>query len=495
MSVKKNVAYSWGAHLTLVLSGLFLMPYVLKTVGDPAYGAWLLLNAISQYAKLLYLGFGETTARYVSKLAAERDESKLNDVASCVFAVYLGSAAIALALTLVVMWLAPGMNDWGGVPIFDVQIAILLLGLNMVIGIAGSVNGGLLMGVQRFDIERGIQVLTTVLRLGLVIYFLQEQHGLITLGLCFLAMTVLENVLHYWYARRELPGLKLRITRLDRKVLKDCFAFSAFTSIVLVSEYLIYTTDTLVIGFTLGAAAVVPYGIAHRITDMVYRPLEQIGVVVMPKAGELDTLKRTDELRRMTSQAISLVFLLTAGFWIGSAFFGDMFVHVWIGPGYPEAHTIMIVLVAALVVATPVGVLRRILVGMGVVRWPSLLYFGEAVLNLILSLILVRFYGIYGVALGTLIPVVAIGLFVLFPLAVRRIDMRVRDVVSEIGRTSVLPLGVMAAFCYLADQSNLPDSWATLLSVTAMGGALLLGTRFGFANLMNPKQLLTGAAT
>lgn len=495
MSVKKNVAYSWGAHLTIALSGLFLMPYVLKTVGDPAYGAWLLLNAISQYAKLLYLGFGETTARYVSTLAAKRDYCKLNDVASCVFAVYLGSATVAFLLTVLVMWLAPGMSDWGGVPIFDVQVAIFLLGLNMVIGIAGSVNGGLLMGVQRFDIERGIQVLTTILRLVMVVYFLQEQRGLITLGLCFLAMTVLENVLHYWFARRELPGLKLRVTRLDRGVLKDCFAFSAFTSIVLVSEYLIYTTDTVVIGFMLGAAAVVPYGIAHRITDMFYRPLEQIGVVVMPKAGELDTLDRGDELRRMTTQAISLVFLLTAGFWVGSAFFGDMFINVWIGPGYPEAHTVMIILVAALVVATPVGVLRRILVGMGVVRWPSLLYFAEAVLNLILSLVLVRFYGIYGVALGTLIPVVAIGLFVLFPLAVRRLEMRVRDVVSEIGRTSVLPLGVMAGFCYVADRANLPESWASLISVTCVGGALLLGTRFGFAKLLKPKQILTGAAT
>lgn len=493
MSVKRNVAYSWGAHLTIVLSGLFLMPYVLDTVGDPAYGAWLLLNAIAQYAKLLYLGFGETTARYVSLLAAKKDYNKLNDVASCVFAVYLGSAAISLLLTFVAMYLAPSMNDWGGVPIFDVQIAILLLGLNMFIGIAGSVNGGLLMGVQRFDIERGIQVLTTILRLALVIYFLQEKQGLITLGVCFLAMTLLENGLHYWFARRELPGLKLRVTKLDRDVLKDCFSFSAFTSVVLISEYLIYTTDTVVIGFTLGAAAIVPYGIAHRIADMIYRPLEQIGVVVMPKAGELDALNRGDELRSMTKQALSLVFLLTAGFWVGSAFFGDMFVNIWIGPEYPEAHTIMIILVASLIVAVPVGILRRILVGLGIVRWPSMLYFAEAVLNLILSLILVRMYGIYGVALGTLIPVVTVGLFVLFPLAVRRLGMQVREIVTEVTRTSAVPLGVLTIFCYVTNRADLPENWATLIAVTAIGGGLLLGTRFGFSKLLKPKQLLRGA--
>lgn len=494
MSVKKNVAIAWGAHLVVALAGLFLMPYVLNTVGDPAYGAWLLLNAMAQYAKLLYLGFGETTARYVSMYSANRDYKKLNDVGSCVFAVYLASASVALLLTLVVMFLAPLMNDWGGVPIFDVQMAILLLGLNMVIGIAGSVNGGMLMGVQRFDIDRGIQILTTVLRLALVVYFLRQTHGLITLGLCFLAMTILENVLTYWFARRELPGLKLRVVNLDRAVLRDCFAFSAFTSIVLISEYLIYTTDTVVIGFSLGAAAVVPYGIAHRITDMFYRPLEQIGVVVMPKAGELDTLNRGDELRRMTTQALSITFLLTAGFWIGAAFYGDMFIRVWVGEGYNVAHTIMLILVAALVFSLPIGILRRILVGLGIVRVPSLLYFAESVLNLILSLILVRYFGVFGVAIGTLIPVVVIGLFFLFPLALKRLEMSAIAVISEVVAASALPLSVLFAFCYASSRLNLPENWLVLISVTAIGGVLLIGTRFGFGNLLNPKRLLSGAA-
>lgn len=493
-SVQRNVAYSWGAHLVLAVSGLFLMPYVLTTVGDATYGAWLLLNAVAQYANLLYLGFGETTARYVSMHAANRDDKKLNDVASCVFAVYLASAAVAFALTFLVIWLAPSMGDWDGVPLFDVRCAIFMLGMNMVVGIAGSVNGGILMGVQRFDIDRGVQVVITLLRVGLVVYFLKQQHGLITLGGCFLAVTVLENILTYWFARREVPALKLRIFGLDRAVLRDCFGFSAFTSLVLISEYLIYTTDTVVIGFYLGAAAVVPYGIAHRVANMFHRPLEQIGVVVMPKAGELNALNRNDELRTMTTRAVSLVFLLTAGFWVGAAFYGDMFIRIWVGAEYRSAHTVMLILVAALVFAVPVGIVRRILVGLGVVRWPSLLYFAEAVLNLVLSLILVRAYGVFGVALGTLIPVVLIGAFVLFPLALKRLEMSVVAVISEVARDSALPLSVLFLFCYGSSRLNPPENWFVLVGATAVGGLLLLGTRFGFGTLLRPRELLSGAA-
>ncbi|MEZ5948647.1 MAG: polysaccharide biosynthesis C-terminal domain-containing protein [Planctomycetaceae bacterium] len=44
------------------------------------------------------------------------------------------------------------------------------------------------------------------------------------------------------------------------------------------------------------------------------------------------------------------------------------------------------------------------LTGTGYVRLPALLFAAEAAVNLILSLILIRWWGVVGVALGTLIP-------------------------------------------------------------------------------------------
>ena len=493
--VKTNVAFAWAAQVSAAVAGILLMPLIFERVGQTVQGTWLLLNATAGYARLLYLGFGETTARYVSLHAARREWADLNRVGSCVHAVYLGSATLVVSVAAVLSWLVPYLNDWGEIPVWELRVATLLLGLNMAIGLAGSVYGGVLMGVQRFDLERGTQIAITVLRVALVVLFLGSEHGLVTLALVFTAVTLVENGLFWWFAHRNVPTLKLTAHDLDRATVRKCFAFSSFAALGVISEILIFTTDTVVIGFTLSAAATLPYVMANRVSEMLRRPLEQLGVVVLPKAGELDAAgDKAGELRRLIVESFALVFLLTCGFFIGSVFFGDLFLKTWMGPGWGVSHAIMILLVAALTIAMPVGLLRRVLIGVGEVRVPSALLLAEAVLNLGLSLWLVRVSGLYGVALGTLIPVAVIEIFVLLPFASRRLSIPTMDLVEETARRCAVPILALTAFCAAVDRLPLAANWATLLAVTAGGGVVLLTTRFGFAVLTNPKAVLRGRA-
>jgi len=61
------------------------------------------------------------------------------------------------------------------------------------------------------------------------------------------------------------------------------------------------------------------------------------------------------------------------------------------------------ILLAAQLVAQPTIIFRKALLGMGIVRVPSLIDIAEAVVNLVLSLAFVFHWGIEGVAWGTLL--------------------------------------------------------------------------------------------
>ena len=493
--VGRNVAFSWGSQLCVALAGLLLMPFILTTVGKDVHGAWLLMNAIAGYSRVLYLGFGETTARYVSLHAARREWAELNRVGSCVQAVYLGSACVVLLATVVFAWVAPMLpTDWGKEPIGEVRLAIGLLGLNMAIGLAGSFYGGLLMGVQRFDLERGVEIAVTVVRVALVLLLLTARMPLVTLALIFTVVTLIENGLFFVLAHREVSSLRLSVFDLNTQTVRKCFAFSSFAGLAVVSEVLIFTTDTAVLGLVLSTAAIMPYAMAHRVSEMLRRPLEQLGVVVLPRAGELDSAARGDELRQLVIESFSLIFLLTAGFLVGTVFFGDLFLAVWIGPGWSSAHAVMVVLIAALAVAMPAGLLRRVMVGVGEVRVPSLLLLAEAGTNLTLSLILVHSYGLMGVAVGTLIPVVLFEGFALTPWAARRLGLSPTRLLGAMLRRCGWPLAVLTAYCWAVDAMQPPQNWPVLLLVTAGGGGLLLVTRFGLEILTNPRAVLRGDA-
>src|SRR5262245_30953214 len=99
MSLTRSVSAKWLAHFITIAVGFFLMPYVMRTIGESGYGAWVFVNSIAGYSSLLYMGFGATVCRFVADCRARQDWTRLNSVTSGVFAVYLAAATGVLGIS------------------------------------------------------------------------------------------------------------------------------------------------------------------------------------------------------------------------------------------------------------------------------------------------------------------------------------------------------------------------------------------------------------
>jgi len=275
-----------------------------------------------------------------------------------------------------------------------------------------------------------------------------------------------------------LPTLSVAPWNTRKDVLKECFGFSAFNAIAMVAESLIFFTDTVVIGVILGPLAVVPYQIGLRIAQMIQIPIMQIGEAILPKAGQLHAAKNHNDLARIVSKGMGLAFLITGGFFIGSAYFGEMLIQTWIGKEFPQSALVLTILVSAQLIALPMIISRKALLGMGQVRIPAFIDIAEAIFNLILSLILIQFWGIIGVACGTLIPVVLIELGVFLPYAARELKLDRRELFQTVVAQQVPAMAGLLCYCELISHLSLSPGWLTLLAVTAGGGIVLLGIRY-----------------
>ena len=162
---------------------------------------------------------------------------------------------------------------------------------------------------------------------------------------------------------------------------------------------------------------------------------------------------------------------------IGAGFFGQTLINTWVGPGYPESHLLLTILLGARIVALPISIFRSVLYGMGNVKVPSLIYMGEALANLILSLILIQYLGLVGVALGTAIPILFAELGILLPYALKKLDIsRSRLLRYAIGPT-IAPLLALLAYSYcLPHLFEIRNSWVALACIACGGGAFLAGT-------------------
>jgi hypothetical protein len=100
--------------------------------------------------------------------------------------------------------------------------------------------------------------------------------------------------------------------------------------------------------------------------------------------------------------------------------------------------------------------------------------------NLVLSVLLVRVYGLIGVAVGTLIPMLVMAMFVTFPKACRRVGLSVWTVVRRSVWPATWPAIVMGAFVLLT-RARIQGSWSLLFLQSLVAGLIYSGLFLLFA--------------
>ena len=474
-SVRTNIIWGWADHAIGLFVGLFMMPFVLHTLGDESYGTWLFINSIAGYSGLLYLGFGQTICRFTSTYHTQQDWDRLNHVSSVVFGIYMVTGAIALAISGLLSWLVPSLDCFSSMPAGEIRLVVLLTGLTVALSIVGSVFGGILMGTQRFDQYRGISIASAIIRVALVVLFLKHESGLVRLAVVFTIVTILENAAYITLAYRGVPTLRIDLRSVFKEGVGEYFQFGMLSFLNTIASQVLAVTDTVIIGIYFGPSHIVPFYIALRLSRFVGQPINQIAGVFMPRAGELHTQNNTRQLRKLLALGVGVSFLMTAGVLIGAAWFGETVIKTSVGPSYELSHNLLLILLFAQLVVIPTQVIRSVLYGVGNVRLPAMLYLTEAICNVVLTLLLIKPFGLIGVVTATVIPVFLIELFILAPYGLRTLGISGSEFVRECLGPQILPLLALSIYsAVLANTIAVPDTWPAVIAVTAGGGLTLV---------------------
>jgi O-antigen/teichoic acid export membrane protein len=108
---------------------------------------------------------------------------------------------------------------------------------------------------------------------------------------------------------------------------------------------------------------------------------------------------------------------------LGLIFLADPLIRRWVGPQFGASILPLQIILTIVLVRNITASANLILRGAGQHRLLIYTNAGTAVVNVLLSIVLVKPLGLLGVALGTLIPVATSGLFILYPAACRRVHV------------------------------------------------------------------------
>jgi O-antigen/teichoic acid export membrane protein len=296
-------------------------------------------------------------------------------------------------------------------------------------------------------------------------------YGLRELVAATTAVRILSYVAYALNAYRVFPALRIRLRFFKRERLREITGFSVFILIIDLANKLNYSTDAIVIGAFMGTAAVAIWAVAQRLIEIVQRITDQLNGALFPVVVDSSTVARVDKLQKILIQGtrLSLAMVVPVATVLGLT--ARPLVMLWVGPNFEGSVNVIYIL--SLVVALRVGNATStvVLKGSGLHKVLALSNLSMAISNLVLSVLLVRWYGLIGVAIGTLIPMAVFSMFVVVPVACRRVELSRWELFRQSVWPAAWPALVMAGFI-LAARHYGDGSWAWIMMVAALAALI-----------------------
>jgi O-antigen/teichoic acid export membrane protein len=403
--IARNILFNWIGTIASLAVGFFLSPFILHRLGDLAYGVWVLAVSVVAYLSLLDLGMQSSVLRFVSKGHTQGDHEGASDALSAALWVRLRISAIVLLFSAALSALFPIFFKVPAALAFDARWAVMLIGLTMSLSMSVGVAGGVLSGLNRYDLQNCVTLVQTALRVTGVVIVLRSGHGIIAIALVELFSTSVGLCLLVLLAHRMYPQLTIHLRKPKRETLRMIWSYSVYAFLTTIAVQLIYQSDNLVVGAFVSAAAVTYYAIANSLCRYSTQIVGSIAATFVPAASNYEASGNAEALANLYFHGTRATLLISMPILITFLIRGHEFIGLWMGPQYAHSSgDVLILLSIPLFFAYANRTASSIAFGIEKHRAMALWSIGEGVANLVLSITLVHYYGIYGVAIGTLIP-------------------------------------------------------------------------------------------
>ncbi len=404
-----NVLMNWAATAVGMVVPFFLTPFIVRSLGSRGYGVWILAMSTVAYLNLLDLGLRTAVIRYVSKAHAEHDDSAAS---RAIGAALWFRLLIAAAVTLLSAGLAALFPHLFSIPPelrHAAQITVLLSAIGVAVTLVSGVFGAVLSAIHRFDLLSSMTILQTLLRAGGVILILRSGGGLKSLAYWEFAVVATIGVLTSLLALRIFPPARVRLGRPEMDTLRTIWSYSFVIFIIIVAGQIIFNTDNLVVGAFLTVSLVTAYAIGGSLIQYASQVVTALSTTFVPLASNLEATGRPETMRQFLLRGTQATLALSLPISVTLMLRGKSFVGLWMGPQYSQISgtVIQILLVGqffTIANLTAGAIMFATNRHRPVAKWASI----EAAFNLLLSLLLVRTVGIYGVAWGTTVSMAVV---------------------------------------------------------------------------------------
>ncbi len=386
------------------------VPLTISYLGTERYGVWITISTMLAWLAIADLGLGNGLTNTLSEAyGTNRRDNAQSYVATAIWMLIGVTVLLATIGALVWPWI-----DW--ITLFNVRstearaevgtavaLAITFFLLSFPLSVIGKIYGA----YQEGAIANYWTAAGNIVSLVALLVVTQLQGGLVSLVFALSGAQLLLNFSNaLWLFGWHKPWLRPCPSLINQSYLSRLTATGGMFFVLQIAVLLNFQADTLIIARYLGAEQVTHYSIAWRLFS--YTALLQVLLFpsLWPAYAEAFARKDSKWITRTFKANIVISTGVTIFLVVPLIVFGRMIIQAWAGASAVPSITLLIWLGIFSIINASMNVIACILNASGHIKGQMFYGSATAIVNIVLSVILVVPFGIAGVIAATVIAYV-----------------------------------------------------------------------------------------
>ncbi|MGH7497363.1 MAG: lipopolysaccharide biosynthesis protein [Gemmatimonadales bacterium] len=493
-ALTRNISWNYVQAGVSLAVYFLLTPVVVGHLGDVGFGIWVLLRAILFYLRFLDFGFHNALVKYVAEYGERRDWPTVNGLVATTTSVLCAAGAAALLMSgVVALAVVPHAFHVPPDRVAELQLATVLLGVDLLIAFPASVLGAVFEGRQRFDVLSVVAIVGTIVCAVATAIVLELGYGILALVGIEIAGTLLTAVLFRLLLRRLEPEVRIGLGPVSGPTMRKIRGYSTWTSLNEILAEGGAEVEKLLIPVLLSVSLLTPYTLVCMVAAVIFLAIEPLTDAFFPLSSAYDAKDDQTRLRALLLRGTKIVMAISLPLAAAIVAYGGAFLVAWIGGEHVEVPPgVMPLIVTSFTVTAFILTATTILLALARVK--EVFYMGIAELGLAVLLVLVAVprFGLRGLAGGLLAANALITFAWIVPYVCRTLGQRAGEFLAQ---SLVLPLFAvlpMAAFMLWLEGQAPGASLPWLIFKSGLAGCVYLVAFYALSLTPAERRLCEG---
>lgn len=410
MARKQGAVWSYIFMVLEMLSSILFTPFLIRSFGQAEYGIYSLVLSITAYLALLDMGVGNAIVRYMAKFRALNDNNKQRNLLAVTVTFYTAVGILAIIVGVV---LNSNMDLIFGKGLDTSQISrarqmFSITMLNVAFTLIFAPFDKTIVAFEKFVFQKVLAIIKIIVRVGIsVIVLILGGKGVAIVSVNF-SITVIFGIVSVLFVAFKLHVLP-KFKGMNISFIKDILGYSVFVFIQMIATQINALVDQILIGALVSSSAVIlgVYAVGAQINQYFQSIAGGVNGVLMP--GVVNIVEHKASSDRLLSEMIKIgriLFMILGLVWGVFLIMGDEFIVLWAGEANSQAYTVACILITPMMLTLVQSIGSQILWALNKHKVQAFLKIAVAVLNIFLTILLIKWDPLIGASIGTAIAIV-----------------------------------------------------------------------------------------